>query len=346
MKRLVSLLLAASLISSLAFFSSCAREKQFSKTDITVFDTQTIILGCEESEAEFDKNADRMISLLSEYHKLFDIYYEYDGINNLKTVNDNAGKAPVAVDGRVIEMLLFAKEMYTLSEGKVNVAMGSVLSVWHKYREAGLDDPENAVLPTMEELQEAALHTDINKVIIDEENGTVFLEDEKMSLDVGAIAKGWSVEAVADIMESEGLTGYAMSVGGNVRCMGKKPWGDRWEIGIQNPDLTSAKAYSATVYLEREALVTSGTYQRFYTVDEKQYHHIIDPKTLMPSEHFASVSVIIEDSGKGDALSTALFNMSEKEGRALCERLGAEALWVYNDQSTKSTAGFEKLTEN
>ena len=110
MKRLVSLLLAASLISSLAFFSSCAREKQFSKTDITVFDTQTIILGCEESEAEFDKNADRIISLLSEYHKLFDIYYEYDGINNLKTVNDNAGKAPVAVDGRVIEMLLLQRK--------------------------------------------------------------------------------------------------------------------------------------------------------------------------------------------------------------------------------------------
>ena len=173
----------------------------------------------------------------------------------------------------------------------------------------------------------------------------MYLEDSEMSLDVGAIAKGYAVELVASELEKEGVSGYALSVGGNVRCIGEKANGDRWEIGVQNPDLFSSQAYFTKVYLTDQSLVTSGNYQRFYTVAEKQYHHIIDPKTLFPKDEYASVSVIAGHSGLADALSTALFNMSYDEGLALAEKEGAEVAWVYPDGSVRMTEGFEKLTK-
>jgi len=344
MKRIAAIALAAAMLLTVALLVSCKRYDQYTKNQIGVFDTQVTIVGCALSEKEFNERAEEIYACLEKYHRLYDIYYEYDGINNLKTVNDNAGKAPVAVDREIIELLLYSKEMYRLTEGRTNVAMGSVLSIWHEYRENGSEEPEKATLPPTELLQAAALHTDIEKVIIDEKSSTVYLEDPEMSLDVGAIAKGYSVEMTARRFEDEGLSGYALSVGGNVRCIGEKPSGDKWEIGVQNPDLTSAKAYIATAYLTDEALVTSGVYQRFYTVDGKNYHHIIDPETLMPKNDYASVSVISSDSGMADALSTALFNMSEDEGRALAEKAGASVAWVYPDGSVKMTKGFETLT--
>ena len=345
MKRtgIIAILLSAVLL-SLAAFSSCSFSKmrQFSHTDVTVFDTQTVILGFEETEEEFQKRAEEIMESLGRYHKLYDIYYSYEGVNNLKTVNDNAGVAPVKVEREIIDLLLYSKEMYELTDTMTNVAMGAVLRLWHQCREEGLKSPEAARLPEREELLAAAEHCDIEKVIIDEEEGTVFLSDGEMSLDVGAVAKGFAVEAVARRLESEGLSGYALSVGGNVRCIGKKATGEKWEIGVQNPDMLSDKAYFTKVYLERESLVTSGTYQRFYTVEGKTYHHIIHPETLMPKDTYASVSVIAPHSGMADALSTALFNMSIDEGLALAESLsGVEAAWVYPDGDVRTTKGFD-----
>ena len=348
MKKLLSVILVVAMVSSLALLSSCKEKtakQQFSASDITAFDTQSIILGWEKTEEEFNKKADEILEILKKYHKLYDIYYEYDGVNNLKTVNKNAGVAPVKVEREIIDLLLYAKEMYDLTEGLTNVAMGSVLSIWHDYRERGIADPASASIPPIKDLETAALHTDIDKVLIDEKNSTVYLEDPEMSLDVGAIAKGYAVEMAAKYMEDKGYTGYALSVGGNVRCIGKKANGDKWEIGIQNPDLASDKAYVSKVYLTDEALVTSGNYQRFYTVEGKQYHHIIDPKTLMPKNTFSAVSIITDHSGMADAMSTALFNMTYEEGLAIAEKLEFEAIWVYPDGTVKTTDGFKELTK-
>ncbi len=346
MKRFAAVTLAVATVLSVALFASCQRgEKQYSKSFIGVFDTQTVIVGCDSSEKEFNKRADEIYGHLEKYHRLYDIYHEYDGVNNLKTVNDKAGVSPVKVDGDIISLLKFSKEMYALTDGMTNVAMGSVLSLWHDARTKGADDPENAAIPPMEKLSEAALHTDMEKVIVDEEKSTVYLSDPEMSLDVGAVAKGYAVEMTARYFEEAGLSGYALSVGGNVRCLGEKPSGDKWEIGVQNPDLSSDEAYIATALFTNEALVTSGSYQRFYTVEGKQYHHIIDPETLMPKDTYASVSVISDDSGIADALSTALFNLTEDEGRKIAEKAGAHVAWVYPDGRVVMTDGFREMTE-
>lgn len=319
----------------------CGRQKAYKKEFYTLFETISSLTVYTDSEEEFEKTARFFEDELTRYHRLFDIYNEYDGMANLKTVNDNAGTAPVKVDKEIIGLLKFCREMYEKTDGEVNAAFGSVLEIWHDYREEGMENPESAKLPPMKELQAAAEHTDMNDVVIDEEKSTVYLKDKEMSLDVGAIAKGYAVEKIGDEMEDMGIKSALIDVGGNIKAVGQKSDGSQWRLGLQNPDLESDDVYVHTIKLKDKSLVTSGNYQRYYTVDGKRYHHIIQPETLMPSDEYASVSVICDDSGIGDALSTALFNMDEEKGRALAESFNAEVLWIRPDGSESMTDGFK-----
>lgn len=304
------------------------------------FDTVITITGYENSQEEFDAIANEMLEELSEYHRLYTIYHRYDGLENLCTINElvDGAHRTVTVDRRIIDLLLYAKEMYNTTDGIMNIAMGSVLSIWHNYRTIGKDNPEAASLPPMDELKAAAAHTDISKLIIDEAKNTVTLTDSDMTLDVGAIAKGYATERVARLFEDKGVTGYVLNVGGNVRTIGSKSDGSKWTVGVENPN---GGDYLAYLQLDGQSVVTSGSYQRFYYVEGKPYHHIIHPDTLMPAEGYLSISIVCDDSGLGDALSTALFCLSNQDGLALIESIdNAEAMWVFENGEKKVSSGW------
>ena len=332
----------------LAFFLSLAlllggcslaepQQTQYTASFLTVFDTITSVVGRADSEEEFQAKAQAVHDDLLLYHQLFDIYNEYDGLNNLKTVNDQAGIAPVVVDPIIIELLLDCKEYYAVTGGLVNPAMGSVLSLWHESRNDGLDDPANAKLPDADKLAEAAKHMDMEAIVIDEAASTVYLPDPDMSLDVGAVAKGWATQRVAE----NAPTGLLISVGGNVCATGAKtPEGDPWIVGIQDPD---GGENLHTIYVTGGAVVTSGDYQRVYYVDGQPYHHIIDPATRMPGAYWRSVTVVCADSGLADALSTALFLLPLEEAQALAEKCGAQVLWVNAAGDEFMTPGFGEM---
>lgn len=309
--------------------------KRYEATFLTLFDTVTTIVGYAETEADFTATAQAIHDDLLEYHQLYDIYNEYEGMNNLKTVNDHAGEAPVSVDRKIIDLLLFSKDLYTRTGGKVNIAMGSVLSLWHDARELGVQYPDEAALPDRDALERAAAHTDINNIQIDEEKGTVFFTDPEVRLDVGAIAKGYAVQQVC----GSAPAGLLISVGGNVCATGPKPeTGQPWVVGIQNSD--APEEYLHTIYVEDFSVVTSGDYQRYFTVDGVAYHHIIDPDTLYPADYWRSVTILCPDSGLADALSTALFTLPQQEGQALLDAFGAQAMWVRPDGSILYSPGF------
>ena len=327
-------------------FCSCSENKQKSKFNtysMDYFDTVITITGYEYTQEDFDAVSKEALDLLGEYHRLYTIYHRFDGLENLCTINElvDGEHRTVTVDRRIIDLLIYAKEMYTLTDGIMNIAMGSVLSLWHDYRTIGMDNPTEASLPPMNKLLSAAEHTDIEKMVIDEENCTVTLTDPLMKLDVGAIAKGYATERVALHLEQKGVTGYVLNVGGNVRTIGAKADGDNWTIGIENPD---GEEYLAYLSLNGQSVVTSGSYQRFYYVDGKAYHHIIHPDTLMPAENFTSVSIVCNNSGLGDALSTALFCLSYEQGKTLIETISdAEAMWVTEDGNITYSSGWKNF---
>ncbi len=315
-------------------------KKRFEAEFLRLFDTVTRVIGYAGSKDDFNRQVNLIYDNLEEYHQLFDIYNSYEGIANIKTINDQAGIAPVKVDRRIIDLLLFSKEAYQLTDGQLNVALGAVLKIWHDHREAALENPEAAALPAMEELKRASEHTDIDQIIIDQENSTVYLADPQMSLDVGGIAKGYAVEQVSRLAEKNGFTQALISVGGNVRAIGIRADGVKWKVGIQNPFDQNGEDISK-VGLKDISLVTSGSYERYYVVDGKKYHHIIDPDTLFPAEGYESVTILCPDSGMADALAKVI-NMPYEEGLALIESLpGTEALWVFPDKTVKTSSHFK-----
>ena len=358
-KRIFSVLVAAAL--SLSLLAGCGSTsgstassaadgpQRYSTVFYDVFDTVTQVIAYCDSKEEFTAQMDALHADLVEYNQLYDIYNDYDGVTNIKTINDNAGIAPVTVDDKILGMLELAQTMYDTTSGKLNIALGSVLNIWHNYREAALadDNDSNNQLPTQEELDAAAQHCDIANLIIDEDAKTVYLADPAMSLDVGSVGKGYAVEQAAQAAEARGLTSALISVGGNLRAIGTKPDGSQWVGGVENP-WNSSEVYTtgsstvAAVKMSDLSLVTSGDYQRYYVVDGKRYHHLIDPDTLFPAAYFNGVTVLCSDSGLADCLTTGLFCQPLEDGMKIVESLdGVEAMWCTPDQQVITSSGWD-----
>lgn len=314
------------------------------KAYYTFFDTVSFLYSyAGDSQEIFDENTEAAAGLLEEYHRLFDIYHEYAGINNLCTINKQAGGEALEVDQKLIEFLLYTKELYTLTNGEMNVMFGAVLRPWHDCRAAAEKDPQKASLPNPALLEQAKQHTDISLLEIDEEKSTVRISDPEAQIDVGAIGKGYATEKAAGLLSERNAEGYVLNVGGNIRIIGKKPDQSGWVTGIKDP-FDHENNYAMYVELSDTSCVTSGIYERFFTVDGTRYHHIIDKDTLMPADHFASVSVITKDSGLADALSTALFCMSYEDGRALVDSLeNVDVLWIFQDGAQEYTPGIHPI---
>lgn len=334
MKKALSAVL---LIASLIGLCSCAKtEKRYTATSFEYFDTVTNIVGYAASEEEFDNTKNYIFSELEKYHNLYDIYNLYDGIANIKTINES--RSPVKVDGDIINLIEYGKNIYSLTDGKTNIAMGAVLSIWHDCREDGTH------LPKMSELISASEHCNPDDIVIDKASGTVFLSDEEMSIDVGALAKGYAAEMVAASLRKKGISGYLISIGGNVCAVGAKPDGKQWTVGIEDP---FGDGFCETVGVRDVSVVTSGSYQRYFELDGVRYHHIIDPDTLFPENRFVSVTVISGNSALADALSTALFNMNIEQGKALVASLeDTHAMWLTADGEKLCSDGFKEFIKD
>lgn len=322
-------------------------KEKYKASFLDLFDTASTIIAYDNSQEEFDRKYKMFYDELATYDHLFDIYNHYDGIVNLYDVNEKASVSPVQVDEKIIDMLSFGKEVYAKTDGNVNICFGSVLQLWHNEREIAKSNPSDAKLPDKNALIEANKHTNINDLVIDKENNTVFFNDPDMRLDVGAIAKGYAVQKVTEFAKEKLWSACAISIGGNVSTFGYKEddGKTKWRISIENPDTSSAQELLMTIITDK-CVVTSGDYQRFYMVDNKKYCHIINKDTLMPSEYVSGVSVICDDSAFGDAMSTALFNMPIDEGVNLVNSLdGIEAVWVDKEYNKTFSNGFDEFVE-
>ena len=334
--------------------TSCGKNAAVTKESIRYsaefaeyFDTYILFVAYAKSEEEFRQYVEIVQAQLGEMAQLCDIYNEYQGINNIYTINSAAGKNAVKVDKRVIDLLLFSKKAYTDSLGTVNVAMGAVLSLWHDYREAGIFTPPSAELPDINELKEREKLCNIEDMIIDKDKSEVYLAHEGVSLDVGAVAKGFTAGLIAESLKAEGLGSFIINIGGDVLACGAPEDAERdlWGVGINSPIEEGEGLYDA-VFVNDAYVVTSGSYERFYVVGGKEYCHIINPETLMPADRFSSVTVISDTYGYGEILSTALFILSVEEGKALAEQYKAEAIWIYNDGSAVYTDGYCNISKN
>ena len=349
------------LISVLIF--SCFNNKEKVYTEIVdgLFDTVHVISGYDKSEQEFKKKVKFYQEEMEKLHKLYTSYEDFQGINNISTINENAGIKPVKVDRNIIDLLKDTLERNKEISDKVNIAAGNVIDLWDKAKTEGK-------LPEQSELEKMQKCAKTENIVIDEQNSTVFIKEKCTKLNLGAVAKGYAVEQVTKKMEKAGMTSFIISAGGNVKVVGKrkipkkeseitdlKSCKDQFCIGIalplyndnkidkSNPYNNGKNDYLAKIATENMSIVTTGNYQRYFVMDNKVYGHVINLETLKPEDSFASVSVITEDSGLADFMSTTLFLLSYKEGKALIEKMGKkekiDVIWAMKNGDVMSSEG-------
>lgn len=360
LKKLVLSLLS---LSMMMIMTGCSKKYELMSHYITgPFDTITTYMSYVSSEEEFNEQCDYIEEQLNYYDQLFDKYNTYNGMNNLKTINDNAGKKAIEVDQPLIDLLNLSIERNRKISSKVNIAFGSVINIWHDYREEAESHDGVGTVPSDVELEKANQHTSIDSIEIDEKKKTVYINDALASIDVGATAKGYAIELIKDGLIEMGVDNFLLSGGGNVASHGQRKiqkegefylddCADKFCVGIESPQDGNYAASAddpdseneAVLVVQGESIVTSGDYQRFYQdVNGVRYHHLIDPETLYPAVHFRSVSIITEDSGLADFLSSAVFLMEYEEGLKLVNSLdGVEAIWLLEDGKIKMSDGLK-----
>lgn len=169
---------------------------------------------------------------------------------------------------------------------------------------------KNYYVPKDNEIKPLLNHMDIDNIKIDESKNEVSFKDNKMKIDLGAIAKGYTSSKIIDIFKENNIKSGMVTLGGNVQVLGKKPDGSLWKVGIQNP--ISEDEYLGVLQTSDKAVITSGGYERNFTKNGKTYHHILDPSNGYPANNgLTSVTIISSDGTLADALSTSLFVMGK-----------------------------------
>lgn len=268
------------------------------------------------------------LALASEYENLLSRTIEGSDIGRINT----AGGAPVEVDARTAELIARGLYYGELSEGKFDISIEPASSLWNF-------KTETPALPEADALERAMQAVDYRKVYLD--GKTVLLENENMGLELGAIAKGYIADRMADYLRERGVKSAIIDLGGNIYALGAKPDGSDWKIGVQSPFKERGNEIIGNLYVQNKSVVTSGIYERYFVLDDVLYHHILDTETGFPVENELSAVTIVSDlSVDGDGLSTTVFALGLEQGLALIERLpGVEAVFITKDDIVHISSG-------
>lgn len=302
----------------MVFITGCNNKKMY-KTSFMYMDTYIEIKIYDVDKDNAKKYLDTAKNMYKEYHELTDRYNEYDNIYNLYYINNILKvNEEIQIDDRLKDLIEYGIKMYKDTDGYINIAMGNVIDVWKSYREEGVDVPKTYELMNK--------NININNISLD---ANKFKKKGNIKLDLGAYAKGYVTEEVGKYFEKNNINKYLINAGGNVK-VGTKYNISKYNIGLEEP-FNTENIYK-TLSVENVSIVTSGSYQRYYKVNDVIYNHIINPKTLYPENYTKSVTVITKDSAYADILSTYLFLLPIEDGINLVNSLdNVEAIW-YADQ--------------
>ena len=322
-KVLLPLLLCLSLL-----LSGCQSNKAPVKQSTVVFYFDTVVTITVYSDDE------NILSGLDEeclrYENMLSKTVEGSDIWNINHANGQR----VKVNEETRQLILKALEFSELSDGRFDISIEPCMALWDFTSE------DRGTLPDASELAAAAEKVDWTKVDVNEEG---VLIPKGMSIDLGAIAKGYISDRIADYFIEKGVESALLNVGGNVRTVGLKPDGKNWRIGIQDPEGVRDQSIVGVVDLHGNSVVTSGIYERCFFVEDVRYHHILDPKTGLPADSdLSSVTILSPSSMDADAYATACVVLGSEKSLELLNGLGMDAVMITRSGELLFTDGFEE----
>lgn len=255
--------------------------------------------------------------------------------SDVSNINKGSGISPVEVSRDTLDVIKTALDFSRITDGCFDISIGPLISLWG----ISSDDPH---VPEKTGILELLPLVDYSRVGL--QNSAVYLENAGMSIDLGGIAKGYAVDAVASFLRKAGVTRALLDFGGNIYALGEKSEGVLWRLGIQNP-YSSRGVSIGYIPLKETSMVTSGKYERYFIHDGTRYHHIIDPETGYPSENgIESVTIISPSSTKADALSTGILVAGLDRGLAILNRFDdVEGVIIMSDKRVYLTEGLKNL---
>lgn len=283
----------ACLIAVILCLTACSKQSQPTEKKESFFAMDTYITFTaygENAESLLSQAKDRITAL----EQLWSVTDEHSEIYSV----NHAGGQPVMVSSETGDILSFALDMASRTDGALEPTIYPVLTAW------GFTTGENRI-PSDEEIKELLNEVGHDKVM---QNGTSVQLSDGMMLDLGAVGKGYAGDVVAKLLRESGINSALLDIGGNIQAIGAKPDGSAWRLGIRNP---LGEGNVGVLRVRDMAVVTSGSYERYFVgEDGKRYGHIIDPSTGYPAESgLASVAVVAKEGKLCDALSTSLFVM-------------------------------------
>lgn len=320
--RLSSILMAATLC-----LSGCSK---FSPTPMTytdtVFDTTVSIQVYGSNDKKILEQCQK---ICKSYEEKFSKTIETSEIAKINT----AQGAAVEVSSDTLDVIKSALYYGKLSNGSFDITIAPVSGLWD-FKAKSPAPPDEAALKS------ALSHVDYKKIVL--KDNTVLLPDASASIDLGGIAKGYIADRLKEYLESEGIKSALINLGGNVLAIGDKPDGTPFNIGIQRPFNDKGEPL-ASVKIKDRSVVTSGTYQRYFELDNTLYHHVLDPQTGKPCNNgLSSVTIIAETSTTADALSTACFVLGPEKGMSLVNQLDdVDAVFVDNNNKITYSNNFK-----
>lgn len=347
---------------SLFLFSACNNNSKIYTLNLSnAFNTinKVDLITKKTSEDKLLILWEELNQILVDLDNLFNVQ-ERTEETDLMRINNNAGIGPVEVDQEVIDVLKKTIEMcaFSIVDGRA-LFDPTIAPVWDKWdfinKEYNEWKNNLETIPTNEEIEELIDLVDYTKVEIDDENNTVFLKEEGMKLDLGAIVKGYAADKLKAHLILRGYNKAVIDVGRNILLLGSfvdNKGKDRpFSIGLQTPFVFSGDSEIGTfgdVHVENITIVTSGTYEKYiYTEEGNRYHHILDPRTGFPfNNNVVSVVAICKESIIGDAFSTILFALGIDEGMKVVNELDyLEAIWVIQNGNKKEVYISEGLID-
>jgi len=262
--------------------------------------------------------------------------------SEISKVNQRAGEEKTLVSDDTYKLIEKSKKFSELSDGLFDITIGAVVEKW---KVSGIF----AKLPKGNEIEETLPLVGYDKIELSPDN-YIKLSQKGMKLDLGAVAKGYACDKAVEILKKHNVKSALLDFGGNIYVHGTKNDGSLWKVGIRNP-LLNEEGYICYIEVSDKSIVTSGVYERYFSVDDENYHHLIDPRTGYPSDNgLISVTIISPISHEADILSTACFVSGVKDGLKLLEKIpDADGIFITSDKKIYMTDGLKdkiKLTNS
>lgn len=243
--------------------------------------------------------------------------------SELSRINHSEAQAWVPVSASLLGLIKRASDFNAKTQGAFDVTVGPLVNLWGFGPEEKTD-----LVPGEAEIAERIKLVGLNNIILRDEPPAVRKRQDDTYIDLSAIAKGYGVDQVAQVLAEAGLERYLVEIGGELSAKGTNAQGKPWQVAVERPSIGSGKI-ELVVSLQDQGMATSGDYRNFFEAEGKHYSHTIDPRTGRPVTHdLHAVTVLAPATADADALATALLVMGPKDGSAYAEREKLAALFI------------------